>query len=78
VLRADLDAPLQLGAERLVDEIGRVPEEAGAEAAGEIDRRDATSELFSDAFLIKRPLLQALAPGARTGDTGRDRPEGRR
>jgi len=31
------------------------------EAAGNIDRHDATTELFSDAFLIRRPLLQALA-----------------
>ena len=36
------------------------------EASGEIDRRKATTELFSDAFLIKRPLLQALsAPNGR-------------
>ena len=36
------------------------------EAAGEIDRRKATTELFSAAFLIKRPLLQALsAPNGR-------------
>jgi MoxR-like ATPase len=31
------------------------------EASGEIDRRNATAELFSDAFLIRRPLLQALS-----------------
>ena len=36
------------------------------EASGEIDRRTATTELFSDAFLIRRPLLQALsAPNGR-------------
>ena len=36
------------------------------EAAGEIDRQKATAELFSDAFLIRRPLLQALsAPAGR-------------
>jgi len=31
------------------------------EASGDLDRRKATAELFSDAFLIKRPLLQALS-----------------
>jgi len=36
------------------------------EASGEVDRHTATTELFSEAFLIKRPLLQALeAPGGR-------------
>ena len=30
------------------------------EAAGEVDRKDAEKELFSEEFLIKRPLLQAL------------------
>jgi len=36
------------------------------EAAGVIDRQKATAELFSDAFLIRRPLLQALsAPSGR-------------
>jgi MoxR-like ATPase len=36
------------------------------EASGEVDRRKATAELFSDAFLIRRPLLQALsAPNGR-------------
>ena len=36
------------------------------EASGEVDRRTATAELFSDAFLIRRPLLQALsAPNGR-------------
>jgi len=36
------------------------------EASGEIDRQKATAELFSDAFLIRRPLLQALsAPAGR-------------
>jgi MoxR-like ATPase len=31
------------------------------EASGDIDRHKATAELFSDAFLIRRPLVQALA-----------------
>ncbi len=31
------------------------------EASGTVDRSRATDALFSDAFLIKRPLLQALA-----------------
>jgi MoxR-like ATPase len=31
------------------------------EASGEIDRERAARELFSDAFLIKRPLLRALS-----------------
>ena len=31
------------------------------EASGSLDRRNASKELFSDEFLIKRPLLQALA-----------------
>ncbi len=35
------------------------------EASGEIDRRGTRSELYSDTFLIKRPLLQAIHP-ART------------
>ena len=30
------------------------------EAAGGVDRKDAENELFSEEFLIKRPLLQAL------------------
>ena len=34
------------------------------EASGEIDRQKATAELFSDAFLIRRPLLQALSAPA--------------
>ena len=33
------------------------------EASGSLERRDAAKELFSDAFLIKRPLLQALVVG---------------
>jgi MoxR-like ATPase len=33
------------------------------EAAGEFDRHHAARELFTDAFLIKRPLLQALTNG---------------
>ena len=37
------------------------------EAAGEVDRKAATKELFSEEFLIKRPLLQAL-------EQGRERP----
>ncbi|MGQ0733870.1 MAG: AAA family ATPase [Acidobacteriota bacterium] len=32
------------------------------EAAGELDRAAARRELYSDAFLIKRPLLQAIDP----------------
>ncbi len=35
------------------------------EASGELDRGSARRELYSDAFLIKRPLLQAIDP-ART------------
>jgi len=31
------------------------------EASGAVDRQHAARELFSDAFLIKRPLLQALS-----------------
>jgi MoxR-like ATPase len=31
------------------------------EASGAMDRHHATSELFSEQFLVKRPLLQALA-----------------
>ena len=30
------------------------------EASGEVDRQDAERELFSEEFLVKRPLLQAL------------------
>ena len=33
------------------------------DAAGAVDRRTARQELYSDAFLIKRPLLQAIDPG---------------
>ena len=33
------------------------------EAAGEFDRHHAARELFTDAFLVKRPLLQALTNG---------------
>ena len=36
------------------------------EAAGGVDRTRARQEIYSDAFLIKRPLLQAIDP-ARTG-----------
>jgi MoxR-like ATPase len=32
------------------------------EAAGELDRASARRELYSDAFLIKRPLLRAIDP----------------
>jgi MoxR-like ATPase len=32
------------------------------EAAGDVDRQKATAELFTDAFLIRRPLLQSLSP----------------
>jgi MoxR-like ATPase len=34
------------------------------EASGDVDRHRATAELFSDAFLIRRPLMQALAAPA--------------
>ena len=34
------------------------------EASGDLDRHKATAELFSDAFLIRRPLMQALAAPA--------------
>ena len=30
------------------------------EASGDVDRQSATADLFSDTFLIKRPLLQAI------------------
>lgn len=33
-----------------------------AEAAGQTDRQELQTELFSDDFLIRRPLLQALEP----------------
>src|ERR1044071_6453328 len=33
------------------------------DATGELDRQRARRELYSDAFLIKRPLLQAIDPG---------------
>ena len=33
------------------------------EAAGDVDRQEAVKELFSEEFLIRRPLLQAIAPG---------------
>jgi MoxR-like ATPase len=33
------------------------------DAAGALTRDDARRELYSDAFLIKRPLLQAIDPG---------------
>ena len=33
-----------------------------AEAAGEQDREQLSSDIFADRFLIKRPLLQALEP----------------
>ena len=33
-----------------------------AEAAGETNRKDLQTELFSDEFLIRRPLLDALEP----------------
>ena len=36
------------------------------EAAGGVDREDAERELFSEEFLIKRPLLQALEGGGPT------------
>ncbi|MGF3026023.1 AAA family ATPase [Methylobacterium aquaticum] len=34
-----------------------------AEAGGVVDRERLESELFSERYLIRRPLLQALAPG---------------
>lgn len=37
------------------------------EATGEVDRHKASTQLFDEAFLIKRPLLQALSmPAGRT------------
>jgi MoxR-like ATPase len=33
------------------------------EATGQLDRANARRELYSEAFLIKRPLLQAIDPG---------------
>ncbi len=36
------------------------------EASGDVDRKDAESELFSEEFLVKRPLLQALEGAERT------------
>ena len=36
------------------------------EASGAVDRQDAERELFSEEFLIKRPLLQALEGGGPT------------
>jgi MoxR-like ATPase len=36
------------------------------EAAGDVDRHKASKDLFNEAFLIKRPLLQAI-----TNDSGR-------
>jgi MoxR-like ATPase len=33
------------------------------EAAGDVDRRRAAADLFGEAFLIRRPLLQALSNG---------------
>jgi len=33
-----------------------------AEAGGDVDRDQLTSDIFADRFLIKRPLLQALEP----------------
>jgi MoxR-like ATPase len=35
-----------------------------AEAEGAVDRDRLTNDVFSERFLIKRPLLQALEPGA--------------
>lgn len=32
------------------------------EASGTVDRKEARREMYSDAFLIKRPLLQAIDP----------------
>ena len=36
------------------------------EASGDVDRKDAERELFSEEFLIKRPLLQSLEGSERT------------
>src|SRR6056297_3463634 len=33
-----------------------------AEAAGDTDRETLTKELFSDAYLVRRPLLEAMEP----------------
>jgi MoxR-like ATPase len=35
-----------------------------AEAAGDVDRKTLSKDIFSDRFLIKRPILQALEPDA--------------
>jgi MoxR-like ATPase len=35
-----------------------------AEAGGDVDRDQLTSDIFADRYLIKRPLLQALEPDA--------------
>ena len=43
------------------------------EAAGAVDRDAARRELYSDAFLIKRPLLQAIDPGADPAGGAADR-----
>ena len=37
------------------------------QASGEVDRQNAEREIFSEEFLIKRPLLQALEGGDRKG-----------
>ena len=43
------------------------------EASGDVDRESATAGLFTERFLIKRPLLQAIdaAPRARSGAADR-------
>jgi MoxR-like ATPase len=35
-----------------------------AEAAGEVDRQNLVGDVFTERFLIRRPLLQALSPDA--------------
>jgi hypothetical protein len=35
-----------------------------AEAAGNVDRKMLSKDIFTDRFLIKRPILQALEPDA--------------
>jgi MoxR-like ATPase len=47
--------------------VGRVPRPASEDADPAFDRADARRELYSEAFLIKRPLLQAI-------DASRTRP----
>ena len=48
------------------------------EASGAVDRTSARRELYSDAFLIKRPLLQAIDPSQDTAGGSADRRGGSR